>query len=284
MAQRKSPPAGKPSGSGRAGASSSRPGTKPGNSSRAPSISTVKSPSGGKGPATRPPARKNPNNKRTIVNQKQTPWGLIATTVAVVLFAAAVVVIVIATHKSNNGTSSSNGTNAADPYRQPELAGAAKISGLTYKVEANHTHETGRVTYDSAPPRGGNHNGFWADCSGTVYNQPIANENAVHMLEHGAVWITYNATEINGAALKELQGFVSGVDRMALSPYPNLDSPISLQAWGYQLKVKSADDPRIPQFIGLLKNNKKTTPEYGSSCSNPGFKAHPSTFGHPTSS
>ncbi|MGI8680314.1 MAG: DUF3105 domain-containing protein [Jatrophihabitans sp.] len=280
MAQRKSTPAGKSSGSGRTGAASSRPGTKPGSSSRAATASrsttsTVKSPSGGKGPTTRPPARK---NNRTIVNQKQTPWGLIATTAAVVVFAAVVVVIVIATHKS------SNGTNAADPYRQPEVAGASKISGLTYQVEPNHLHKTGLVKYDSTPPRGGNHNAFWADCSGTVYKAPIANENAVHMLEHGAVWIAYNAGQVNGAGLKTLQGFVAGVDRMALSPYPNLDAPISLQAWGYQLKVKSADDPRIPQFIGLLKNNKKTTPEYGSSCSNPGFKAHPSTFGHPVNS
>ena len=34
-----------------------------------------------------------------------------------------------------------------------------------------------------------------------------------------------------------------------LSPYPGQASPISLQAWGYQLAVDSADDPRIDLFI-----------------------------------
>jgi hypothetical protein len=43
---------------------------------------------------------------------------------------------------------------------------------------------------------------------------------------------------------------VSGIDRMALSPYPNLKTPISLQSWGYQLFVNNANDPRIAQFIG----------------------------------
>ena len=57
------------------------------------------------------------------------------------------------------------------------------------------------------------------------------------MLEHGAVWITYNADQVKGAQLAKLKSYVSGIDRMAMSPYPNLDAPISLQAWGYQLKV-----------------------------------------------
>jgi hypothetical protein len=58
---------------------------------------------------------------------------------------------------------------------------------------------------------------------------------------------------------------------------------MSLQAWGYQLKVQSASDPRIQKFIDALRYNPKTTPEYspGVTCSQPTFKAHPSTFGHP---
>ena len=50
-------------------------------------------------------------------------------------------------------------------------------------------------------------------------------------------------------------------DRMALSPYPNLKTNISLQAWDYQLFVDNASDPRIQQFIGALRNNPATTPE-----------------------
>jgi hypothetical protein len=279
MAQRKSPP------STRSTTAKGPAGSTKGPAGGARGTADRRSPSGGKGPATKPPVRKG----KSIVNQKQTPWGLIMATIAVVAFAAIVVVVVVVTHKSSNsnGTTTTTGgqkVDASDPYRQPALAAAMKIKGVTYRVEGNHTHVQGHIKYDSTPPVGGNHNGFWADCTGTVYAQPIANENAVHMLEHGAVWITYNAKTLPAAGLADLQKYVAGVDRMALSPYPNLKAPISLQSWGYQLFVNSASDPRIAQFIATLQFNQKTTPEYGASCSNPGFKSHPSTFGNPTNS
>ena len=40
-----------------------------------------------------------------------------------------------------------------------------------------------------------------------------------------------------------------------LSPYVGLDSPVSLQSWGHQLKVDSVDDPRIEQFADFLTRN-----------------------------
>jgi hypothetical protein len=231
-------------------------------------------------PAGRPPAKK---PGKSIVNQRQRPWGLIITAVVLVAFAAAIVIVVVTRSGKSSDHQSSGGqpVDASDPYRQPELAAAKQIAGLTYKVEGSHTHVTGTVKYDASPPIGGDHNGYWADCTGTVYSQPIANENAVHMLEHGAVWITYNAKTLPASQLSTLKKLVAGQDRMALSPYPDLKSPISLQAWGYQLFLQKATDPRIAKFISLLRYNKQTTPEYGATCSQPGFKTDPSTFGHP---
>jgi hypothetical protein len=100
------------------------------------------------------------------------------------------------------------------------------------------------------------------------------------MLEHGAVWITYKPG-LPADQVATLAKLVSGVDRMAMSPYPGLKTNISLQSWDYQLFVDSASDPRINQFILALKFNPKTTPEASASCSQPSFIAHPSTFGHP---
>jgi hypothetical protein len=227
-------------------------------------------------------ARKPPPRKpgRSIVNQKQTPWGLIASVIAVVLFAAAVVTVVITTHKSGGGGIGANGVDPSNPYRQPELAAAKSIKGLTYRVEPDHLHVPGPIKYDSSPPVGGNHSQFWADCDGTVYPQPIANENAVHMLEHGAVWITYRQG-LPAAQVDVLKKFVVGGQYIAMSPYPGLKTAVSLQAWGYQLFVNSVHDPRIAQFISVLDHNRAITPEYGASCAQPTFKAHPSTFGHP---
>jgi hypothetical protein len=283
MAQRKSPPPGKPAAKKGTSRPAGKPGAAPTSTTKAGAAKTVSDrklpPDGGRGPAGRPPARK----PKSIVNQKQTPWGLIAAATAVVVFAAVVIIAVVATHKSSSSSSGPKGVDKNDPYRQPELAAAKHISGVTYQVEAQHTHVAGAVNYDATPPVGGNHSPYWADCAGTVYAQPIANENAVHMLEHGAIWITYNAKTLPASELTALKAYVAGVDRMALSPYPNLKSPISLQSWGYQLFVDKASDPRIAQFISALKYNQKVTPEYGATCAQATFKAHPSTFGHPLS-
>lgn len=280
MAQGKSSTSGK-STPGKAGSGSSGRPARPSGSSKAGSSKPNTSRPAGRGPAQRPPARR---KSKSIVNQKQRPWGLIIAAVAVVVFAAGVVGVVIATHKSHTYDYVSKGGQsvlASNSYRQPELAAAAKIKGVTYRVEAQHTHLQGTIKYDATPPVGGDHSQYWADCTGTVYPKAIANENAVHMLEHGAVWITYNADDIKGSQLTKLESYVKGVNYTAMSPFPNLTSPISLQAWGYQLKVTSASDPRIAEFIAALKHNSKTTPEYGATCSQPTFKQHPSTFGNP---
>jgi hypothetical protein len=178
-------------------------------------------------------------------------------------------------------SSSSAGPVANVPgYTNPEVTAAKAISGVIYKPEPDHNHVEGAISYDSTPPIGGNHSQYWADCSGTVYPNAIANENAVHALEHGAVWITYRpglaADQI--AALSKL---VTGVDRMMMSPYPGLKTSISLQSWDYQLFVDSASDPRIPAFVQAVRFNPSTTPEMAATCSQPTFLDQPSTFGHP---
>jgi hypothetical protein len=52
---------------------------------------------------------------------------------------------------------------------------------------------------------------------------------------------------------------------MLMSKYPGLDKAISLQAWGFQLKVDNAGDKRIDDFIKDLRQN--ATQEPGAACS-----------------
>jgi hypothetical protein len=234
-----------------------------------------KRPQGARGPGGGPPRRPG----KSIVNQKQTPWALIATVVVLVLFAGAIVAYAVTRHSSSNSN---------NPYSQPEVAAAKKIPGITWHVELQHTHVPNQnnpnpiVKYDMSPPIGGNHSPYWALCNGVTYNHQIANENAVHMLEHGTVWITYNPKTLKPSDVQYLKtNFVDGVDRMALSPYAGLKTPISLQAWNYQLFVNSAKDPRIPQFIDALKFKTSVTPEPNAGCTGDGFKASQSYPGHP---
>ncbi|ELB88445.1 hypothetical protein Rwratislav_34599, partial [Rhodococcus wratislaviensis IFP 2016] len=130
-----------------------------------------------------------------------------------------------------------------------------------------HIQPTQRVAYDQSPPFGGPHDAIWATCTGTVYPNAIRTENAVHSLEHGAVWIAYNPDELSADQVETLKDKVDGETYTLMSPFPGLDSPVSLQSWGHQLKLDSVDDERIDQFITALRINKNTYPEVGASCS-----------------
>ncbi|MGW4634977.1 DUF3105 domain-containing protein [Nocardia sp. NPDC004415] len=153
---------------------------------------------------------------------------------------------------------------------------SAKIEGVVKQDYPAGLHVTPeqRVAYDKSPAYGGPHDGAWANCTGTVYAKPIRMENAVHSLEHGAVWIAYNPDKVDAAGVEKLSNFVKGRQFSLMSPYPGLDSAISLQSWGHQLKLDSADDARIKQFISALRENPYAYPEVGASCSNPIFDAN----------
>jgi hypothetical protein len=146
---------------------------------------------------------------------------------------------------------------------------AQQIDGMTnYRAEGvkwlTRNHVEGKLKYKTSPPVGGNHNPTWENCEGDVYGTQIPNEHAVHSLEHGAVWVTYNP-DLPAAEVAKLAAKVKGKDYMLMSPYPGLDKPISLQAWGLQLKVNSANDPRIDKFITQFRRNASVEP--GASCS-----------------
>ncbi len=142
-----------------------------------------------------------------------------------------------------------------------------------------HIAAPARVAYDRYPPVGGPHDPVWAACDGVVYAVAVRNENMVHSLEHGAVWIAYNPDTISADDLSYLTGLVPTVPYLVMTPYPGLDAPVSLQAWAHQLKLNSARDVRLAQFIVALLRNPYTTPEPGATCSQPSFDvAKPPAF------
>lgn len=194
-----------------------------------------------------------------VVVAKSRNWTTIALiTTAVVVFVAIVGYGVYAIQKSG------------ETFEQK----ADKISGIVdYRKKdpsiveaANRNHVTGPVKYATSPPDYGNHNPNWQRCLGDVYDAPIANENAVHSLEHGAVWITYDPAKLSAAQVQTLAStYVKGQDFTLMSPYPNMPTAISLQAWGFQLRLNSPTDPRIHQFMQDLRVN--ATLEPGVACS-----------------
>ena len=204
------------------------------------------------------------NRPPTQVLAQQRPWGLIAGALAVVVFAAAVISYAVVQVRE---------ADALKVDSIDEIAGAR-----SYEYESAQ-HVTTPVDYEQSPPVGGPHDPVWADCTGTVYDVDIRHENAVHSLEHGAVWITYNPDEVSDADVATLAGLVEGRSGRMLSPYEGQDSPISVQSWGDQLKVDSADDERIKQFADLMTYKSDDFPEPGATCESPAFLADPPVAG-----
>jgi hypothetical protein len=147
------------------------------------------------------------------------------------------------------------------PTLSPGDGDGSAIEGIeTFQNTSNHTDEP--VDYAQTPPAGGDHSAIWLNCG--IYDQPVPNENAVHALEHGAVWITYDAAAVTGTELDDLKRQLPS-SYVVLSPYEGLDSPIVLSAWNAQVKVDSAEDERVSQFLTAFWRN-QNAPEPNASC------------------
>ena len=75
--------------------------------------------------------------------------------------------------------------------------------GKSHTGALQHQHVTGPVDYTITPPVGGPHNAVWMNAG--VYTKPVPTERAVHNLEHGAVWITYDP-DLAASKVAKLRG------------------------------------------------------------------------------
>jgi hypothetical protein len=106
----------------------------------------------------------------------------------------------------------------------------------------------------------------WQNCG--VYDQPVPNEWAVHSMEHGAVWVTYRP-DLPADQVEALRAVARAQEYVLLNPWAAdapLPSSIVASAWGLQLKVDTASDPRLAQFVQRYANGPQT-PERMAPCS-----------------
>jgi hypothetical protein len=132
----------------------------------------------------------------------------------------------------------------------------------TIEVGQAGQHTEADVDYDQTPPAGGEHNPVWQNEG--FYEAPIRDENAVHTLEHGAVWIAYSP-DLPQDQKDQIRELVEGQTCMLASPHPDLPAPIVASAWGKQLPLESADDPDLERFVRSYRLGPQT-PEVGASC------------------
>jgi hypothetical protein len=121
-------------------------------------------------------------------------------------------------------------------------------------------HTDGDVDYPHTPPAGGPHAPVWLDCG--VYDVPVRDENAVHDLEHGTVWITHDP-ELSERDLAELAEQLP--DNGIMSPREDLPSPVVVTVWGAQLALDGVRDERLGLFLEEYGDG-HTAPEFGVTC------------------
>ena len=149
--------------------------------------------------------------------------------------------------------------------RQADIveAAAGDIPGVQTFTDLSATHVQQPVQYEQTPPVGGDHAGVWANCG--TYSEPIPSELAVHSLEHGAVWVTYDP-DLPGEQVQRLTDLAEGNAYVLLSPFEGLpEQPVVASAWGTQLALETADDPRLEQFLVKYQQGEQT-PEPGAPC------------------
>lgn len=113
------------------------------------------------------------------------------------------------------------------------------------------------------PPVGSDHDPTPQNCG--FYDQPVRDENAVHSLEHGAVWLAYHPDVADGDVAR-LREIAQTTPYVLASPYEDLAAPVVATAWGVQLELDTADDERLDAFLARYVQGEQT-PEPGAACS-----------------
>jgi hypothetical protein len=128
-----------------------------------------------------------------------------------------------------------------------DLPGRAVPSlGARHLAYLGEPHEP----YNSRPPTSGPHMP-WIISAG-VYDEPVANEYQVHLLEHGHVLLQYPAGDPAKVrrALEDLAR--ERPDEIVVAPNPDVRTGIALTAWERIDLLPGYDERRIRRFTDTL--------------------------------
>ena len=141
-----------------------------------------------------------------------------------------------------------------------EVANRPSLAAVqVFDVPPGHTDEP--VDYPQRPGVSGMHSPVWLNCG--IYDQPVRDENAVHSMEHGAVWVAYRP-DLSAEDVALLRRTLPQT-YIIVSPYPGLTAPVVANAWAHRLELSGADDKRLPAFVEEFRQG-VTTPEPGGPC------------------
>lgn len=173
----------------------------------------------------------------------------------------------------NSGMSESDSGDVLPAAVSQPVEGTADFQIVGRNHIASGTAGSG---YNSNPPSSGPH---WpSPAKNGIYDQALPDEQLIHNLEHGHVWIAYireteessEATEgssgpkgISDEDINKLKEIVKGDEwKIVMSPREKNDVSIALVAWGRVLKLDSFDEGKVKDFIRTYRNRgPENTPE-----------------------
>lgn len=133
--------------------------------------------------------------------------------------------------------------------QKPRPGEASPIQGQEH-ISVGATHEE----YNSNLPTSGPH--YAQPAKWGVYQSELPDEQVVHNLEHGGIWIAYkDISDDTKTALEEITK--SGL-KIIMTPRAKNDAPITLASWGRVQKFESFNRQAILDFI---KANTNKSPE-----------------------
>ena len=94
-----------------------------------------------------------------------------------------------------------------------------------------------------------------------VYDDPISEPHAIHAMEHGVVWLTYQPELLSDGDFERLEDVAKDHNRdVILSPRLENADPIVLVSWGQRLVMDTLDEDLVGEFI---RTNRNRSPEPG---------------------
>jgi len=125
----------------------------------------------------------------------------------------------------------------------------ASIVGRDH-IDVNDEHDP----YNTNPPTSGAHG---SPVNFGVYQEELIDENVVHNLEHGGIWISYkNLSQEDITKLEDIGREYPG--RTVVSPRTANDSNIAVASWGRLLELDEVDVDQITEYV---KRNFNRSPE-----------------------
>src|SRR3989339_880389 len=129
--------------------------------------------------------------------------------------------------------------------QQPRPGEEVAIQGQEHiAVGASHPE------YNSNPPTSGWH--YVQPANWGVSQTELPDEQVIHNLEHGGIWISY--TGIDDATKTALEKIAKSNSKVIVTPRSKNDAAIVLASWGRLQKLQTLDEQAILAFIDANSN------------------------------